>query len=360
MTAMRSRFFLLPVRFALLLSFIFFILRSPAQPTHYSFSATAGSVIPTNGSPYTGDGASVGVDAAVYWHQDDDDCYWQRFWRHPFFGIRANYAHLRNPLVGDRFELALLLQGPIVAHLDWTYSVGLSFYTNPYRFSHNTQNSFIGSVTNCLIDLGVVYDIPLDEQHTLFLSAKLLHTSDAYLYKPNHGLNYLQAELGLRWGHRRRVVAMPHADTSFAPYGRPFIMLAPGLVTSRFTPDEEISYFFTYSAQLGYIRHFHPCFAWGATFDASYNFSHQQQTGHPRIPLYPAVSAFADAYWGPWALRFGLAHYIGHFPLNWEQYYERVALYYRFGQNQRQYFGVGMKVHYDHIDFIECTYAIEL
>lgn len=331
-----------------------------AQPTHYTFSATGGGVIPTTGSPYIGDAATFGADVALFWQQSDTNVYWHRYWQQPFVGIRANYAHLHNPLAGDRLGMALSFQAPIVRKLDWTYSVGFSFYTNPYRLSHNGENKFIGSVVNCLIDLGVVYNMTFSDSLTLFLAAKLVHSSDAYLYKPNHGLNYLQAELGLCMGPARKRSFGRPADTTFSPYGNCFVMVAPATVTSRLTPRDAISYYFAYSVELGYIRHFHPCFAWGAALDASYNFSHYRHDESPEVPLYPAMSGFADAAFGPWTLRVGLAHYLGHFTLYKTQYYERVGLYYRFGKSFRHYVGVGMKVHSDSIDFMEWTYAIEL
>lgn len=359
--AMQSRLRTTFFRGLLVLAFFFGCGTSiKAQPSHYSLVASGGSVIPTSGSPFTGDGLCLGFDVSTYWLQNDSSCFWHNFWHYPLIGCHFNYAQLRNTLVGNRMGISLLFQAPIYRRLDWTYSVGLSFYTNPYRFTHNPDNSFIGSVINCYIDLGFVYDIPVNRMHTLFLEAKLIHTSDGYLYKPNHGLNYLQGGLGVRWGACRPTNVLSVADTAFNAHGRAFLMVAPGMVTSRFTPDESISYYFTYTAQLGYIRHFHPCFAWGVAFDASYNFSHSRQTSAPKVPVYPALSAFADAGFGPWTLRLGLAHYIGQYSLNWTQYYERVGLYYRFGPQGRHYAGVGMKVHYDHIDFIEWTYAYEL
>ena len=335
-------------------------LLSTAQPTHYSLSLTGGKTIPTQGSPFGGNSPTLGVDASIYWLQGDTSVYWQRFWRLPYFGIRGNYAHVINAIAGEKLELASIFQGQVYRGLDWVYSVGISYYTNPYSRSHDEKNSFIGSALNCLIDLGFLYNWDLTANTTLFLSGKLVHTSNGYLYKPNHGLNYLQAELGLRVGPTHPHLTLPGRDTNYHSFGRLFLSFAPGAVMSRNDPIDQIVFYPAYMFQLGYIRYPHPAFAYGAALDLSYNFAHRKLAPADEWPLYPALSAFGDCLWGPFVLRLGMAHYLAYYPQNWFQYYERVALYYRFGRDQRQHAGIGMKVHGDHIDFIEWTYGIEL
>lgn len=347
-----------------LIAFSFYLLLFPlavhGQPTHYSVGPTVGTIIATGGSPFNGRSPTAGVDLAALWQQGDSATYWHRFWGYPLIGVRMNYAHIWNSPAGDRIGLAGTLQGPIWRHLGWTYSVGLSGYTKPYSVTHDAANIFIGSHLNCLIDIGLVYDLPLSGMLTLTLAGKIVHSSNGYLYKPNHGLNYLQLDLGLRTGpvKAKDMSQMGGVEnSSFTPHHSPFLLFAPAAVMSRYDPPDAIRYHPAYTFQFGYIWHPHPCFAYGATFDFSYNFSHRSQEPRTKWPVYPAISAFGDAVWGPLVLRVGLAHYLGHYPLNWEQYYERVALYYRMG---RHLVGVGMKVHNDHIDYIEWSYAIEL
>ena len=93
--------------------------------------------------------------------------------------------------------------------------------------------------------------------------------------------------------------------------------------------------------------------------DLSYNFSHRRMAPTDELPVYPAAFGFFDTQWGHLTLRLGLAHYLAYYPLNWEQYYERVAVYYRIGDAGHHLVGAGMKVHYDHIDFIEWSYIYE-
>jgi len=330
-----------------------------AQPSHLALSTLGGKVIPTSGSPLAAGNFVVGLNACLLWQQADTTVYWQRFWCIPYLGIRTGFSHHVAGIAGDCLVFAGTLQTPVTHHLDWTISTGLSFYTLPYSRTHDPENSYIGSVANSLIDLGFLYNLPLDGNITFFLSAKLVHSSNGYMYKPNHGLNSLQAEVGLRLGPRRQTLRLPLADTTFRPYGCGFVMIAPSAVMSRYDPLDQITYYPAYTAQIGYLRHLHPCFAGGGTLDLSYNFSHTPFAPEGQYPVYPAASLFADSQWGPLVLRLGVAHYLAYYPLNRTQYYERVALYCRIGPAQDRYAGVGMKVHGDHIDFIEWTYAIE-
>ena len=349
-----------------------------AQPSHHSLALTGGRVIPMNGSPYDGFSPSLGADYSLYWKQNDSSLYWTQFWRHPYLGIRANYAHLFNSIVGNRVGVAGFIQAPIYKHLDWLYSVGFSFYTNPYQRTPNPDNDFIGSYVNCLIDLGLCYSFPIYGDNSLFLAFKLVHSSNGYLYKPNHGLNFLQLELGYRFSHNHTeyaptpstawlipdTILLRHGESpirfSDYPKNHLFFSLAPGLVMSRNDPLNIIKYYFAYTVEVGYIRNFHPAFSFGGALDFSYNGSHRSLAPDNEWPVYPAITAFWDNHWGPLTLRLGLAHYLAYYPQNWEQYYERVGLFYRFGHHYNQHLGLAMKVHYDHVDFIEWTYAIEL
>lgn len=332
------------------------------QPSHCALGATGGGILAANGLTAEYERPTFGIDAAALWQQDDSTQFWTRFWQQPLFGFRVNYARIPHGIAGDRIGLAGTMQSTVAGRLDWVYSVGLSFYTKPYSLTRDANNTYIGSLVNCLIDFGFVYRLPLSDGLAGTLAAKLIHSSNGYMYKPNHGLNYVQLEAGLLFGPRRRqshTMRLP-VDTAYTAHGRPFVAVAPSAVMSYFDHPDSIIYHPAYTLQLGYIRHPHPCFAYGGTVDLSYNFSHRARAPQHQWPVYPALSAFGDVRWGHYVLRLGLAHYLGRYPLNHRQYYERVGLYRTFGRGGRHMAGVGMKVHYEHIDFIEWTYGVEL
>jgi hypothetical protein len=330
------------------------------QPTHYAFSLTCGKVIPTNGSPFSGNSPTAGLDAAVLWRQADTADYWCRYWNRPYFGLKVSYAHVWNGIAGDRIGLAPAIVLPFFDDaLDFMLSLGFSCYTRPYSVTHDPANTFIGSHLNCLIEAGLSYNLAVGGSSQLCLGAMVVHSSNGYMYKPNHGLNYLQADLGLRFGKVEHE-GVAAGDARWQKRSRFFVMAAPSAVMSRYDPVDVIHYHPAYTLELGLIRHPHPCFSYGGALDLSYNFSHRAVCPDGEWPVYPAVTIFGDADVGPIVMRIGFAHYLAQYPLNWEQYYERLGLYYRFGRDMRHALGVGMKVHYDHIDYIEWTYIVEL
>ncbi|MBQ0015475.1 MAG: acyloxyacyl hydrolase [Bacteroidales bacterium] len=338
-----------------------------AQPSHYSAALTAGRVIPVNGSRYQQFTPTIGIDMAAWW-QTDTNAYWKKYWHQPSFGVRAAYAHIANSIVGERIELAGALDFQLWKQLHFTYSLGFSFFTNPNQRSHLDENIFIGSYLNCLINCGLTYYFPFSHSSnpSAFVALKIVHASNGYLYKPNHGLNFVQAELGYKFpSHHKPTgnnLVQPDTEPQFERSTRPFISIAPGAVMRREDDigsfDYVYKYYFAYTLQAGIIRHVHPCYSYGASFDVSYNFSHTITAPDHQWPAYPALSAFGEIHWGNLSLRLAGAHYLGYYKQNWEQYYERVGLYYNITSTQR--IGVAMKLHYDHIDFIEWTYHIEL
>ncbi len=332
-------------------------------PTHIDFRLSGGKVLPIHGSRYETFTPTISYDQSVLWRIDDDR-YWTQFWHRPYMGVSLGYTQIFDQMLVNRIMLAYMLDMPLTKHLSLSFNAGLSWFTRPYRSTLLKENVFIGSYTNCLIDLGVSYNVPVgpvDDYISFGLS--VVHSSCGYLYKPNHGLNTLQFDVCYRFATYRNatrpvVDRKPLSDDTFSKTLRPFFSFAPALVMSRFLDDDDHTLFFAYTFQAGAIRRFHPCFAYGGALDLSYNFSHNRQPEHVKYPVYPAASLFADVFWGRVSLRLGLAHYLDRYPLNWEQYYERVGLYYSVAHNQRV--GVAMKVHYDHIDYIEWTYMIEL
>ena len=340
-----------------------------AQPSHYAVSLAGGKVIPINGSRYEGFTPEAGIAVQALW-QHDDQHYWTRYWSQPMMGIHASYNHLYDGLVGDRIELAATTQGPIWRNLSYCLFYGLSLYTNPYRRSHIEENGFIGSYLNCLLSAGVMYEVPLRSGSALFADFRIVHSSNGNIYRPNHGLNLLQADVGYRFAVPRRG---PMADTvatlvdgaawlltdrsEFRPSLRPFLSVAPSFVSSRTGEVSDHTLYFAYALQVGALRHFHPCWSYGANLDMMYNYSHDRYRLHGEPRPYFGLSAFAESHWGRLTMRLGAGHYLDHYRQNWEQWYIRMGGYWNLTRHHR--LGVAMKLHYDHIDFIEWTYMFE-
>ncbi|MBR1792339.1 MAG: acyloxyacyl hydrolase [Bacteroidales bacterium] len=330
-----------------------------SQPTDYGISLTGGRVIPVNGSRYEAFTPTFGVSADLYW-QKNDQRYWTQYWHHPFFGLHAGFAFLQGDLVGNRLEVGGLVQAPIAYGFSWNFNVGFSFYTKPYSRTLNEENIFIGSYLNVLISAGFLYEIPRRDGTTFSIGGHVVHSSNGYTQKPNRGLNFIQLELGCRLptGHQQ-----PEPDTilshfDYKPTFRPYLSISPSFVMSRNDPIDVHKYYFAYTLQGGLISHFHPCFSFGVNADMMYNYAHRKLANDHEAPVYWGLSAFGESHWGPITLRMGAGHYLDYYWQNWEQWYLRMGVYYSLGNRQR--LGVAMKVHYDHIDYIEWTYMIEI
>ena len=344
-----------------------------AQPTHYAATLSLGRVIPINGSRYEGFTPEAGLSGDFLWQQDDGS-FWTRYWGRPFMGLHAGYYYLFDQLVGNRMELAAVTQGPIWHGLSYSLVYGFSLYTIPYRRSLIAENGFIGSYLNCLLSAGLMYEVQLRNGPALFAAFRVVHSSNGNIYRPNHGLNLIQLDLGIRLPSSRQSDRPAHpsplsdslsrseiwslSDRSlFRPSLRPFISVAPSFVSSRTGPISDHTLYFAYALQAGLSHYFHPCWSYGANLDMMYNYSHvrDHQQGDPRP--YFGLSAFAESHWGRLTMRIGGGHYLDYYRLNWEQWYIRMGGYYSLSRHHR--LGVAMKLHYDHIDFIEWTYMFE-
>ncbi|MBQ4376876.1 MAG: hypothetical protein II793_04185, partial [Bacteroidales bacterium] len=112
-----------------------------------------------------------------------------------------------------------------------------------------------------------------------------------------------------------------------------------------------------YAFQVGASHYFHPCWSYGANLDVMYNYSHDKERQHGESRPYFGLSAFAESHWGRLTMRLGAGHYLDYYRQNWEQWYIRMGGYWNLTSHHR--LGVAMKLHYDHIDFIEWTYMFE-
>ena len=312
--------------------------------------------------------------------------FWQRWWRIPTFGARANATHVCDGIAGDRFGLTGFVQSPLWRsqkldvtqlcpepsphYLYWEVDAGFAFYSRPYERVSNELNDFIGTYLNCQLQLGIGYRRTFTDGSAWQFAAKIVHNSNGQLTQHNKGLNYLQGELGWRLAPSHHYSLAPdylNPDTTTPPaHSTLFLAFAPSVVMSRHLNNNTHAYYYAYSAQLGFKVHLNSCLAFGSTIDMMYNYSHLElykAFGVPySYPFYLGVLAFAEPRWGALSLRAGLGFYLPEFTceMNDQHYYERFGLFYHFGREERQSFGVAMKLHQARIDYIEWTYAVDL
>lgn len=377
----------------------------------YTFSLLSGYTVPNSSEwSYIG-GMSAGVDAAVsfrqHWGYEDTSGYFP-YLRRPYnLGIRGNFTCFQHDIAGQRIGLSGFLQKPLLRFrhkmilkgdsvpvtvlepLCLEMDFGLAFYTNPYCRTPDPSNVFIGSYTNCLVQIGLSYSMRLRDMSQIVVSAKFAHSSNGYLKKPNKGLNYLQLSVGYALPDVRagkdgpvRVSIFDTTHVSAGEYwpvyqnqlwpvdnpafrgGDILLAYAPGVVMPRYTGASS-NYFYAHTARLGYYYRFNPARAVGINLDLTYNYSHTAVIRHwhedYNLPFYIAVAAAYEATYHRLTLHTALAAYLCRSVHGTTPLYERVGLFYNFGNEYRrvrQFVGVSLKSHMAHIDFIEWHYGI--
>lgn len=329
------------------------VLPGASQETLRSWDVTlnGGYMMPNNSDYRDNASATFGMDV-TYWRRGMDSSYWRFRRDYPAFGLKVSYAHIPHSLAGDRIGLTGQLREPLFHSERWEWSVGLglSAYTRPRSFTGDTNNIFIGSFINCLIDMGITYH-PIDQ---LFFSARVLHTSNGMLMWPNMGLNYFQIDVGYTLGRRLPVSYPETIAAPQAPESEFGVAFSPGMVMSR---DQDFDgYFFCYDLSFYYQKYTSPLFAFGGAVDFWYNTNdtkHLEREESPyRLPLYMSAMAMMELFWGPVSLKVGAGPALVVSPQVTIPFYERVGSYYNFGKN---YVGVAINAHGGRIEFIEWT-----
>lgn len=354
---------------------------------------------------------SAGASVDLAWRQDwgyrDSNAFFVLL-RKPYnMGFRGSFTYFPNDIAGERFGVGGFLQEPLLRvrrHLtlkgDTLQSAvmdclsldmgfGLAFYTNPFCRTPNPDNVFIGSYTNCLVQVGLSYGLHLPDLSQISLALRFAHSSNGYLRKPNKGLNYIELSVGYtlsnlnRYPHtgarESRFDTLDKRATWYMPVYNPdlwpsdkatfrggdlLLSYAPGLVMPRYSGARR-KYFYANTARVGYLYRFSPARAAGATLDFTYNFSHTAVIAHHKeeypLPFYVGLAAAYEASYHRLTIHTALAAYLMRSQHSTTPLYERVGLFYNFGDEThrlRHFVGFSLKSHMAHIDFIEWHYGI--
>lgn len=375
---------------ALLFLLAFSVMPLAAQH-QWTASLTSGYTVPNSAEwSYIAD-LSAGVDVAwsrpCVWLVNPPDTLTHHYQLREAFdlGIRGNFSFYPNAIAGQRFGLLGFLREPVLfftrgRRLSFEMGAGLAYYTNPYSRSHDDANVFIGSALNCLIQCGLSYNHPLRDGSALVLAGKLNHSSNGYLVRPNKGLNYLQLELGYSFPNRY-LPSLP-ADrwilidstachilsnaTHLGAYPNHsfFVSYAPGVVRTRTVkvPDR---FYYAYTGRVGWQYWVNPCRALGANLDFTYNTTHDgvrniEHDDYP-LPFYLGLCVNYETVFHHLSLHMALATYLLKSDQAYTPYYERLGLFYNFGDDVRRvrhFVGVSIKAHGAHADFIEWHYGL--
>ena len=393
------------------LLFIFLSSHSLLAQPQRTFSLLTGYTVPNSSEwSYIAD-IPIGIDAAfsktVDWGFDGVNGYFPILRKYNL-GLRGNITFFPNAIAGQRIGLSGFIQEPLwrfkrkvlfdgdtvpsttLNPLSLEMDCGLAFYTNPYSRTPNPDNVFIGSNFNCMIQIGLSYSHCLRDFSHIVFAAKLAHSSNGYLVKPNKGLNYLQLSVGytLPAQYPSGFCRISYFDTidrgardlwpvinsrEMWPMDNPafrggewLLSYAPGVVMPRYTGASQ-NYFYAHTAQAGWLYRFNPARAVGATLDLTYNYSHTAIIRHWNenysLPFYIGIAGVYEATYYRLTLHTAVAAYLARSEHGTTPLYERVGLYYNFGREYRRvrhFVGVALKSHMAHIDFIEWHYGIRI
>ncbi len=340
------------------LCFVFLLPAAHGQPSHtettVELSLNAGYMMPNNRAYSHFSRPTFGFDA-TYWYRSFDNSYWRWKRGYPSIGYRLSYARIPHSVAGDRFGVVNLIGNQLTNWLDFSIGLGLSAYTRPRSLTGDTNNIFIGSLINCLIDVGLTARY----SDNLYLSLRILHTSNGMLVWPNMGLNYLQVDMGYRLPISRTQQGKNISETPL-PEKHPSrewgAALSLGTVMSR---DREFTgYYPCYDLSFHYQRYVSPLCAVGGTVDFWYNYVDRKhldrEEGVYTLPIYLSAMGGIELFWGAMSLKAGVGTVIVSSPQVTIPIYERIGGYYNFGKN---YIGVALNAHIGRIEFIEWTFG---
>lgn len=318
-------------------------------------SLTGGYMTPNNFNMPEYSALTVGGDVAVFQHPDDDK-WWVQRRRNPLMGVKLSFAYIPKSMSGHRLGLEYLVRGPAFKRLDYHFGFGFSFYTKSKYFTHDEDNIFITTLLSCLIDVGVDYHIT----DRLTANFSFLHSSNGLLNRPNKGLNYLQVGLGYLIGdmakESRREGLLPMPEFNRTEFN---IAFQGGMAMSRDMLVDGLHP--CYDLSLNYQYYLDPVVAVGGTLDFWYNGTHTDFMKAYKIdyaiPCYVSALAYLEGFWGPLSLKGGIGPVLLASPCVYINFYERVGVYYNFGNN---YVGVALNAHAGMIEFIELCYGIRI
>lgn len=325
-----------------------------AQNVSIEGTVTGAYVMPNNFNMPEYNRGSFGIEMAV-WHRLVNDETWRRLRNWPSFGLKCSFLVIPDGTAGNRLGIVGIVKAPLWWRIDYSLGVGLSSFSRPYCLTHDPENIFISSWVNCLIDVGLRFNVT----DRLSVETSFLHSSNGNMYRPNKGLNFLQVGVGytlLQSGSNGLPIPVLNTDTLPSGFHEVGFTLSNGIVMSRHQLQQ--GYYPCYDLALNWLYYVGSLVAVGATADFWYNYSYTWMTyaNHYRniLPVYVGLQGVCEGHWGPFSLRVGL----GWIPLASQcvgvRVYERVGAYYNWRNN---YVGVGLNARAGMIEFVEWGYG---
>lgn len=274
-------------------------------------------------------------------------------------GWKCNIAHIPYGPAGDRAGLSGFVTSPISDNLDFQLGTGFGAYTKPWQFTHDSNNKYISTCLNCVIDFGFVYSKRISDNNEMVIGAKFIHNSNGWIAKPNMGLNYVQVEVGYRIKDKKG--RKLHFDEKYNSRTCHFVVLSAGICVPETGSATNRDVRPAYCIQTGYKYAVQDRRSIGLSLDIGYNFSdnfsYRQEGKRPPFPMDLGVCTLYESDFGPVSARIGIGYHFVQ-QVDYKRIYERAGVYFKLKNGDMA--GLSVKARVARADFIEWGYIINI
>ncbi len=281
--------------------------------------------------------------------------------KYPVYGVGLYAGTFNNPVLGNPVSIFGFASFPLTQrrkrfnlNMDFVYGFAGNF--NPYNKKTNPDNVIIGSRFNSEVAIGLNGNFTLTPRLILGAGIFLKHFSNGSSHKPNLGINMTPLRVSLTYRLEKRVPDLRHYEIpKFIRTGNLDVFLSAGL--KQF--DIDGPKYLKSGLGIFYMYQWRYQTRWGIGADFFYSGSGTDRVANGSAFSKSMSMAIVPSFDWIFAKRLyitlGLGFYTTRHSENdeWESFYERVALRYRFTEHLSV--GVTIKAHMAVADYFEWT-----
>jgi hypothetical protein len=346
--------------------------KSPKYIKYLDVSAEGGPMLGNGtdfGEQVRNSSTYFGVDIRLGFRKGSESLY-SKVYRFPTFGVGVYASTFHNVNVGDPNAVYFFLNMPFsypnnkAIKFSYFASYGLSYNFNPFDPVDNPINVFIGSYRNVYAHLGFRAAYSISDRTAISSTFGFKHFSNGASSLPNSGINLFPFSLGLQYQltkeHNKDFsdIEIPEHKARTAIH----FHLAPG-VKEYFVGDNNN---FKLGTGIHVLRELSYKYRFGLGLEHFYSGNWESRVVEPRESAFWDANSFAVFGSWEWLLTenlyapMGVGVYLhrNNFNGEWNWFYQRVGLRYRFNNNL--FAGLTIKAHKGRADFFEWTLGYTL
>ncbi len=293
---------------------------------------------------------------------------WETFFKHPRYGFRLGFTnYFDSEVFGQSISLNTFIQAPFfrINKFSFEYSMGLGIglHSKKYNLEKNLHNDYVSTNLTANIDLSLIQSYELSPKIDVFVGENFSHYSNGAVHLPNLGINGVSVFAGMRYyqNSRKSHVKDDLKDKTVALKNEVYTFYAPGFL--QYKIDNIPENFFASTLEFGYKRRFHPCMKWGAGIDIIYTgyemYENPDNLSYKNNFSQSIFGSF-DLLLGDISLQAALGYYTYYSAKPRGRIYERIGVFYNFGDKFKQFTGVSIKASMGRADYIEWTYGFRI